>query len=165
MSGRVSGLSDHHAAAARRVIVTGTRHLLLHPGNLDYTQDAEDRWYAILHNFRIAEGKYIKRGDCSSTHTWLLMNALTHVGAHKDYVNGLHYRGGFTGTIATHGKRVRKVQNAKIGDSVLYGPAPTYEHVATYLGGGVVFSHGSMRGPFKLGIDYRPDRGQIRRHI
>jgi hypothetical protein len=38
-------------------------------------------------------------------------------------------------------------------------------HVATYIGGGLVFSHGGEGGPFKLGIDYRPDRCAIRRNI
>jgi hypothetical protein len=165
MSARVSGLSDAHAAEARRVIVLGIDHLLRNPNLLDYTQEAEARWEAILNDWRIADGNYIKRGDCSSTHTWLVMNALTHVGAHHDWVNDLAYKGGFTGTIAAHGKLVRDVRNAKVADGVLYGPRPDFEHVATYLGGGVVFSHGSMAGPFKLGVDYRPDRGMIRRSI
>lgn len=165
MSGSVSGLSAEHRAECRRVILLGVHALLQHPELLHYTQDAEDRWYAILHNWRIAEKNYIKRGDCSSTHTWLLMNGLTHVGAHHDWVNGLNYKAGYTGTIATHGKRVLDIRNAKVGDGILYGIRWPFEHVATYIGGGLVFSHGSEGGPYKLGVDYRPDRSMIRRSI
>lgn len=162
---RVSGATDAQAASARRLIVHGCDYLLRHPDLLDYTQDAEDRWYAILHDFRIAESDYIRKGDCSSTHTWLVMNALTHVHIPTDYVNGLRYRAGYTGTIALHGKPVHDSRNLKIGDGVLYGNGWPYEHVATALGGGIVFSHGSQPGPWKLGIDYRNDRAIMRRHI
>lgn len=162
---RVSGLSDAHAAEARRVILLGVRLLMENPARVHYTQDAVARWEGISHRLRIASGDHPTHGDCSSTHSWLLWNALTHVGVRRDLVNGAGWGGGYTGTIASHGKLVHDVRNAKVGDAVLYGPAPTFEHVATYIGGGRVFSHGSERGPYLLGIDYRPDRGMIRRHI
>jgi hypothetical protein len=164
MSDRVSGLSDAHAASARRVILLGVELLMAHPSQVHYTQGPE-RWEGIAKKLRIADHKAPTHGDCSSTHSWLLWNALTHVGLDRDLVNGVAWRGGYTGTIAAHGKRVVDVRNAKVGDAVLYGPAPTFEHVATYIGGGRVFSHGSESGPFILGIDYRRDRGMIRRHI
>lgn len=165
MSARVSGLSDVHAAEARRVILLGVRLLMADPAGVHYTQDAVQRWEGIAHELRIAERDYPRHGDCSSTHSWLLWNALTHVGVDRDLVNGAAWKGGYTGTIASHGKPVHDVRSAKVGDAVLYGPAPTFEHVATYIGGGRVFSHGSERGPFLLGVDYRPDRHMIRRHI
>jgi cell wall-associated NlpC family hydrolase len=56
------------------------------------------------------------------------------------------------------------IRAAKVGDSVLYGPRPTFEHVATYIGGGLVFSHGSEAGPFKLSAYYRPV-AMVRRHF
>jgi hypothetical protein len=165
MSARVSGLSDRHAAEARRVIVAGARLLIAHAGEVHYTQDAFQRWEGIRRELRVGAGQFPKHGDCSSTHSWLLWNALTHVGVEHDLVNGLAWRAGYTGTIATHGKQVHNVRNAKVGDAVLYGARWPFEHVATYLGGGIVFSHGSDAGPFLLRIDYRPDRAMLRRSI
>lgn len=170
MSVRVSGLSDAHAAEARRVVLLGCRLLLDHKEEVHYSQDAGERWEGIAHGLRIAEGDFPRHGDCSSTQSWLLWNALTHVGVHRDLVNGLAWRAGYTGTIVHHGKPVMDVRNAKVGDSVLYGHQKiggiwVPEHVATYIGGGRVFSHGGEAGPFKLGVDYRPDRVAIRRHI
>jgi hypothetical protein len=165
MSARVSGLSDKHAAEARRVILLGVELLMRDPARVHYTQDAVARWEGINKHLRIADRECPTHGDCSSTHTWLLWNALTHVGVKRDLVNGASWKGGYTGTIASHGKRVSDIRNAKVGDAILYGPGPTFEHVATYIGGGRVFSHGSERGPFILSVDYRPDRGMIRRHI
>jgi hypothetical protein len=159
-----AGLSNAHRAEARRVILLGVRLLMAHPAQIHYSQ-GPDRWEGIAKKLRIADGEYPKHGDCSSTHTWLVWNALTHVGAMQDHVNGQHYRAGFTGTIGSHGIVVPSVRHAKVGDAVLYGPRPTYEHIATYIGGGRVFSHGSERGPFLLGIDYRGDRAVIRRHF
>lgn len=159
-----AGLSDAHRSEARRVILAGVRLLMAHPAQVHYSMGS-DRWEGIAKGLRIAKGEYPKHGDCSSTHSWLVWNALTHVGAMLDHLNGQHWRAGFTGTIAAHGIVVPSVRAAKVGDAVLYGPAPTFEHVATYIGGGRVFSHGSERGPFLLGIDYRADRHMIRRHF
>jgi hypothetical protein len=103
---RVSGLSDAHAAEARAVILKGVDLLMRDPGGVHYTQNATARWEGIHRQLRIADGEYPRHGDCSSTHTWLLWNALTHVGVEHDLVNGLAWRAGYTGTIATHGKQV-----------------------------------------------------------
>jgi hypothetical protein len=163
---RVSGLSDAHAAEARRIILAGTRLLLAHFRAVHYTQDAVQRWEGITKRLRIAEGEWPRHGDCSSTHSWLLWNALTHVGARVDHLNGLRWQAGYTETIAAHGKRVHDVRNMKVGDAVLYSvPGSPHRHVATAIGGGLVFSHGGEAGPFKLGVDYRPDRAEIRRHL
>lgn len=160
-----SGLSENHRRIARRIVAEGCALLLSNPSQVHYTQGPA-RFGAIragkhLHGrvFPIAE-------DCSSTATWLLWLALhRHFGIERDIVNGSHWRAGFTGTIAEHGKPVRKDSNIRVGDLVLYGSGYPYEHVAVALGGGKVFSHGSERGPFKLGIDYRPDRRMVRRFI
>lgn len=160
----VSGLSAAHRAGARSIVLHGAALLLRDPAGVHYTQGPQ-RWEGIHSGLKISKGQYPHHGDCSSTHTWLLWNALRHFGVSDDLVNGQHWSAGYTGTIAAHGKLVRKLAHAQIGDAVLYGPAPTFEHVATYIGGGMVFSHGSEAGPFKLPIDYRPDRHMIRRHI
>lgn len=163
-SARVSGLSDAHAAEARRIILRGVELLMAAPTLVHYTQGPL-RWSAIDRKLRVVDGECLHNGDCSSTATWLLWNALTHVGVSKDIVNAQAWKAGYTGTMAAHGKRVVDLRNAKVGDAVLYGPAPTFEHVAVYIGGGRVFSHGSEAGPFILGVDYRRDRGMIRRYI
>lgn len=165
MSTSVSGLSAHHRALARRVVVEGCALLLEHAAEVHYTQGAQ-RWSAIDRQLRIASGQCLTEGDCSSTATWLLWNALTHVHPHaSDVVNGLRWHAGYTGTIAEHGKRVVHDASIQVGDLILYGSGWPYEHVTVALGGGVCFSHGSEAGPFKLGIDYRPDRAMVRRFI
>jgi cell wall-associated NlpC family hydrolase len=163
MSGQ-AGLSEQHRAEARRVLLKGVDLLMRNPAAVHYTQGPA-RWEGIQKKLRIAAGQCPTHGDCSSTHSWLVWNALTHVGAKADHLNGQKWAWGWTGTIASHGQLVTDVRNAKVGDAVLYGIGPSFQHVATYIGGGLVFSHGSERGPYILGIDYRPDRGQIRRHF
>lgn len=164
MSARVSGLSDEHAAGARRIIMAGVHLFMVNPDAIHYTQGPL-RWEGIDHHLRIAKGEIPHHGDCSSTHSFLLWNGLTHVHPGiSDIVNGERWLGGFTGTIARHGKQVHRIENLKVGDAVLYGPGPNFEHVATAIGGGRVFSHGGEAGPFILPADYRPI-AQMRRHI
>lgn len=79
--------------------------------------------------------------------------------------NGRDYDGyGWTGTLCEHGRPVT-LEQAQPGDLVFYGPGPPWTHVAVYLGGGRVWSHGSNEGPLILLIDYRPDRGQVRSYV
>lgn len=161
----ISGLSPLHRAQARHVIAEGCALLLAHAASVHYTQ-GPDRWSAITQGLRVARGQYLTYGDCSSTATWLLWNALTHVHPHaRDLVNGLHWQAGYTGTIAEHGKAVRHDRDIQVGDLILYGAGWPYEHVTVALGGGVCFSHGGEAGPFKLPIDYRADRAMVRRFI
>jgi len=63
------------------------------------------------------------------------------------------------------GERVTRADILR-GDCVLYLEAETREinHVALYIGGGMVISHGSEPGPNKLKFDYRTI-AQIRRYI
>lgn len=97
--------------------------------------------------------------DCSSAATGLYW--LT--GAPDP--NGRGYDGqGWTGTLCRHGKVVTLTQ-ARKGDLVFYGAGAPWAHVAVYLGGGRVWSHGSESGPHLLEIDYRGDRGEIRSYL
>lgn len=161
----VSGLSEAHREEVRRVILEGVRLLMRDPASVHYTQGPE-RWQGIDQHLRIANRQCITYGDCSSTATWLLWNGLTHVHPTiKDVVNGANWRAGYTGTMASHGKLVRHDSSIKVGDLVLYGPRPTFEHVAVAIGGGRVLSHGGEAGPFILPIDYRSDRGEVRRYV
>jgi hypothetical protein len=97
--------------------------------------------------------------DCSSAYTgccWI---------AGIPDPNGRGYDGyGFTGTMIRNGRRVDTPQPA---DAVFYGRDrngnPT--HVAMYVGGGKVISHGSSAGPLLLDIRYRHDQHSIRRYL
>ena len=66
-----------------------------------------------------------------------------------DVVNGAGWRAGYTGTMLQHGRPVPEAA-AQVGDLVVYGPGAPGQHVTVCLGGGLVFSHGSEAGPFKL---------------
>lgn len=157
-----SGLSRKHRDEAKHIVAVYARLLLTEPGNVHYTQGS-DRWSGILKRQHQSD-IFPFKGDCSSTYTFIDWRALEHVHPGiTDIINGAHWLGGYTGTIAAHGKTVHHDENLQIGDALLYGPAPTYEHVTTYLGGGVCFSHGSEGGPYPLDIDYRPDRHLAKR--
>lgn len=160
----VSGLSRAHRLEARRIVAHGAGLMLAHPQAVHYSMGS-DRWEGIDRRLLIARGQYPKHSDCSSSSTWLLWNALAHTFGVRDVVNGTAWRAGYTGTIAQHGKLVAHDRNLQVGDLLLYGPAPIYEHVAVYMGGGKVFSHGSEPGPYLLDMDYRRDRGPSRRFI
>lgn len=161
-----SGLDAHDRAAARQIVTHGIGILLAHRDAVHYTQEAGPRWEGINNHLLIAKGQFPRHGDCSSTHTWLLWNALALQFKLPDIVNGSHWLAGFTGTLLNHGKILHHIENAKIGDGVVYGPhGSTGEHVATYMGGGYVLSHGSEGGPYKLTWDYRKDFLSCRRYI
>lgn len=152
------GLSAAHRLEVKRFIVVYARELLSRPGDVHYTQGS-NRWDGIAHN-KHQDDLFPFFGDCSSTATFLENRGLEHVhpGIH-DIVNGEEWDAGFTGTIAAHGHRVHHDANIQIGDLILYGLAPDFEHVVVSLGGRKCFSHGSEAGPFTLDIDYRTDRG------
>lgn len=85
--------------------------------------------------------------DCSTYDTWGYK-----CGGAPD-PNGNGYNGyGFTGTIAAHSRRV---STPKLADHLLYGPAPSYEHVTGDVGGGLCLSMGSTPGPLLLRHHYR----------
>ena len=166
MSRRISGLSDEHAAHARRIIIKDVHNMLLNKHAIHYSQGA-DRWEGIAHRCTHLHGTYPHHCDCSSTTTWLLWDAMGRPYGVRDLVNGTNWSRGYTGTQYNHGKQVKHDSNLKIGDLIFYGDqgGGVPEHVAMYIGGGMVFSHGSEGGPYILRLDYRPDRRQSRRYI
>lgn len=160
----VSGLSEPHRAHVRQLVVQGCELMLGHARSVHYSQGA-DRWEGIEKGLLSWKGQYPKHADCSSTATWLLWVGLHHHYGVRDVVNGQDWRAGYTGTALQHGKRVVHEANVKVGDLAFYGSGWPGEHVAVCLGGGVVFSHGSESGPWKLALRYRPDLMEIRRYI
>lgn len=166
MAQRVSGLSDAHAAHARRVIIKNAHNMVINKNRIHYSQEA-DRWMGINRQLTHLRNQYPTRGDCSSTATWMLWDAMARPYGVRDLINHTNYRSGYTGTMINGGKVVRHKENLKVGDCVFYGwQSPGVpEHVAIYIGGGLVFSHGSEGGPYILKVDYRPDRVAMRRYI
>lgn len=156
-------MSRKQRIRARNIVLQGARKMLAHEPAIHYTQGSQ-RWEGINHRLRVVKGEYPRHADCSSMTTWLLWNALTHVKGYRipDVVNGQNWRAGFTGTQRTHGRVVRG--KLLVGDLVHYGPG-NGSHVAIYVGGGKVFSHGSERGPYLLPVHYRRDYSHARRYI
>lgn len=166
MSRRVSGLSDTHAAHARRVIIKDAHNMVRNKNRVHYSQGPE-RFMGIERELTHLKNQYPIRCDCSSTMTWMLWDAMARPYGVRDLVNHANWHAGYTGTMINGGKVVHYKKNLKVGDGIFYGwqSHGVPEHVATYIGGGLVFSHGSEGGPYILEVDYRKDRVAMRRYI
>jgi len=132
---------------------------------IHYTQGLR-RWSGLALQKRSRDGEYPSYADCSAIDTWYLWDA-TRPYSLGDFVNGASWRAGFTGTMVQHGQRVLGPRPSRmlLGDQVFYGgtfakPA----HVATYVGRGLVVSHGQEAGPLLLAWNYRAVQ-QVRRYI
>lgn len=164
MSGAISGLNRTQRIHARDLAVEAALLSIKHADKIHYTQGPR-RWDGINKGLRASKGQYPTYGDCSSMATWWLWQGLHHYGV-RDTVNGENWKAGYTGTILTHGKVVKKQKNWQRGDLLVYGtPGGTGKHVTMYLGSGKVASHGSEAGPFKLDWNYRSDLIGVRRAI
>lgn len=166
VSGSVSGLSREQRLQARRLAVRAAALGLAHREALRYTQGPQ-RWQGIAEGRVAARGRFPTRADCSSFATWCLWNGLKHRFGVRDTVNGQAWRGGYTGTMLSHGKPVRSQANWLLADLVLYGVPgnPATQHVAILVGGGWVISHGSDPGPYKMRWNYRSDVIGVRRYV
>lgn len=161
----VSGLSAAHRNAAKHAVVQAAYLGLHHAPELHYTQGAR-RWEGIDKKLVAARGQYPRYADCSAFATWCLWNGLYVLYGCSDVVNGQRWQAGYTGTQHEHGKRVVHEKNRQWGDLALYGdPYGSTGHVAVYVGGGKVISHGSEGGPYYLPINYRADLREVRRYI
>lgn len=159
-------LSAAQRSDARERFEHAMRLALNNRGVVHYTQGVR-RWDGIRLGLRSADGKYPRYADCSSITTWALWNALTGASgdmAFPDVVNGASWDAGYTGTQTTHGEVV-SLGSLMVGDLVFYGRAWPYGHVAGYVGGGMVISHGSESGPHFLPVRYRGDVSHARRFI
>lgn len=134
--------------------------------SIHYSQRG-DRWEGIDNRCSHMKNTYPKHCDCSSTATWMLWDAIARTYHVHDIVNHANWKAGYTGTMYKSGKAVKHDSNLKIGDLIFYGTQAggIPEHVAVYIGGGLVFSHGSEGGPYILRLDYRRDRRMSRRFI
>lgn len=167
MSGRVSGLSDEHARHARALISENAARVFANRGAIHYTWSSR-RWDGIRLRKSATRNTFPYYADCSSLATWLLWDGMARPYGVRDLVNGAYWRYGYTGSMYRRGKGVDKPSNRKIGDLVFYGRqggGDIPSHVAIYIGGGRVLSHGSEAGPLILPVDYRRDRRMTRRYI
>lgn len=137
-----------------------------HAPSLHYTQGPR-RWEGIDKELNPLKGECPDYADCSSFATWVLWSVIHHhYGIERDLVNGHRWQAGYTGTIVSHGKRVRHRINWRRGDLILYGdPFGATGHVAVYVGNGMVVSHGSEGGPYLIRWNYRSDFHSCRRFI
>lgn len=171
MSG-ISGLQPSDRRFARKITTQAALVGLHNAKNLHYTQ-GHARWSGITRREIGALGEFPPDADCSAFVTWCLWNSLAVVFGLNDIVNDDRWQGGFTGTMATHGREVQHLHNVIRGDAVLYGKQFPYDHTAIVVGHHLVnkasrplvVSHGSEAGPFLLDYAYRPDVAQIRRYI
>ena len=51
--------------------------MLAHPDDVHYTEGPQ-RWEGINEKLRVVKNQFPAHGDCSSTVTWILWNAITH---------------------------------------------------------------------------------------
>ena len=166
MGSRVSGLSDDHAAHARHLIILQANLMVRNKFKIVYSQNP-DRNMGIRNHLSVVRGQFPTRCDCSSTTYWMMWDAMHRPYGTRDVVADNHWITCYTGSMYKHGKAVVHDKNLKVGDGIFYGDqgGGIPEHVAVYVGGYRVFSHGSMGGPYFEGLDYRPDRRMSRRYI
>ena len=168
----ISGLSRDQRIRARDRAVQAALLGLNNTAAVHYvtpgTPESALRWDGIKNRRDARLGQFPKKSDCSSFTTWCLWNGLHLAFGLGDLVNGAGWTAGFTGTMITHGKRVRHLANVRRGDCVLYGgSSPSHVTIVVGRREGVpmVVSHGSEAGPFFVRYDYRNDVMQIRRYI
>jgi NlpC/P60 family protein len=157
------GLKALQRIRARDLTIQAAQIALRNHEKIQYTMKWP-RWDGIRRNRKAWRGEYPRFQDCSSFATWCLWNGLDHFGI-GDVVNGARWQGGYTGTMLNHGERVTRASVLRA--DLLFYPRATdgrIDHVAIYIGDGMVITHGSEPGPSKRRMDYRPIV-QIRRYI
>lgn len=140
--------------ADRDRIVDVAKFHAAHRSLITYTQAWPGRMAQVV--YRLRRPNFPKSGDCSGMLTgWYWEGTEGRVDP-----NGRGFDGyGFTGTQWPRGERVG-VGELRPGDAVFYGWDGRYPtHVAVYIGGGQVVSHGSSQGPLIVPVSYRPVTG------
>jgi hypothetical protein len=160
----VSGLSAPHRTRARYLACQAALLTIRRAPDIHYTQEMVRRWEGIAKGLKAYKAEFPRYADCSSIATWWLWQGLDHYGV-RDVVNDTNWKSGYTGTMLRHGKQVVQSGNWLQGDLFIYGNGWPGSHVAMYLGGGFVASHGSEPGPFKVRWNYRSDLMQVRRYV
>ena len=157
-----SGLDERHRELARELVAEAACLVLEHASEMRYTQGPR-RWEGIDRDLRAWRGEFPRYADCSALATWILWQGLGHFRV-PDVVNGANWHAGFISTLLSHGPALGRREPIRLGDLAFYLPGGRH-HVAVYIGGGKVVSHGTPHGPAKLTLDYRSDLHSIRRYI
>lgn len=162
----LSGLGGRKRLRARALIVRAALVGWRNAEDIHYTQ-GDRRWDGIKLKKNALRGQYPNYADCSSFVTWLLWVILyNHYGLTNDIANGTGWSWGWTGTLVKHGVQVKHRVNWRRGDLIFYGdPFGASGHVAIYIGFGLVVSHGSEGGPYRIQWAYRRDFHSCRRYI
>jgi hypothetical protein len=113
-----------------------------------YTEGSQ-RWSGITG--KVCPKRSPPYSDCSSTVTWIYW---TLFGNGPDFLNGENWQAGYTGTLDQHGSNVPvNTADLAVGDLCFY--YHPMHHVAIYVGGGKVVSHG-MDPVGYYAYDYAP---------
>ena len=148
------------AQVAKIVVATAMQGVSKRAG-IHYTQSAS-RWSGISRHIKgPSQPPYC---DCSSYTTWLIWQARVRCRktAGTDVVNGANWNYGNTATQITKGIRHRLgVGHWYAGRTLVFYGHPV-SHVAVYVGGGRVVSHGQESGPLYLPWNYRSDFNHAR---
>lgn len=140
------GFNDgHQRYAIREKAYTAARVAYDHRSEITYTEGWQ-RWSGIIGHRRAYLHEFPRFIDCSAFVTWCLWDA-TRAEKSGDFVNGLGWGGGYTGTMTRHGEHV-SLDALKTADAVFYGGSfDVPAHVALYIGSGKVISHGMEGDP------------------
>lgn len=144
-------LSKPVVTEARRVLLRTASVGVVHAVNIDYTQRFPDRWSWANPLARSIKGQYPRRTDCSGYVSWVYEDALMWLKL-GDILNGLNFKGGWTGTMVQHGRRVSP-SAARSGDVAFYGDQTVPYHTALCIGNGRAISHGRPEGPEIVKLD------------
>ena len=136
-----------------------------HRNQMTYSE-GWNRWSGISENRRAYKHEFPPVADCSAYTTWCLWDA-TRAERSGDFVNGLNWRGGYTGTMTQHGVEV-PLDKLLTADLIFYGGTHSIPaHVAIYIGAGKVVSHGQQGDPriYPLNLYGALPLNQARRYI
>jgi cell wall-associated NlpC family hydrolase len=146
------GFNDgHQRYVIREKAFTAARVAYEHRSEMTYTEGFR-RWSGITEHRRAYKHEFPPYADCSAFVTWCLWDA-TRAEKSGDFVNGLGWAGGYTGTMTQHGEPV-DLNALKTADAIFYGGSHEVPaHVALYIGSGKVISHGQEGDPRIYPID------------
>lgn len=159
--------SAKERANARGLAVLAAMTGYHHRGEMVYTEGAA-RWSGIQDHRLAYKGEFPRAADCSAFVTWCLWNAAEHFRIHQDFVNGLRWAEGYTGTMVEHGLPV-DLKHLLTADALFWGGSHSVpQHTTIYVGHGLTVSHGSPGGPHLLTVQQMASAlpfNQARRYI
>lgn len=129
------------AKELRRVVLRAGHVGVADEPSVHYTEGSL-RWAGITLGRRSVKHQAPPYADCSSFVTWCYWDASRWLDL-PDIINNSNWAAGYTGTMVLCGEQVAAPTP---GDLAFYGTGVPY-HVALFIGGGRVISHGREQGP------------------